>query len=124
MDKNRVILVLVVLFAVVYYAARIGIFYAGTTGDIEFEEEQSATIEAFVNYSFLVIGVAGLLALPGLYLGKPWGQWGTLAVSVYTIVFDVWAFLIVQSSAAAGVIPAGILMVYTLLRMKGHFDPR
>ena len=124
MDKNGVILVIVVLFAVVYYAARIGIFYAGTTGDIEFEEEQSATVEAFVNYSFLVIGVVGLLTLPGLYLGKPWGQWGTLAVSVYTIVFDVWAFLMVQSSAAAGVIPAGILTAYVLLRMKGYLDPR
>ena len=123
MDKKKAALVLVVLFATVYYAARIGIFYAGATGDIEFEEEQSATVEAFVNYSFLAIGVAGLLTLPGLYFGRPWGQWGTLAVSMYTIAFDVWALLLVQSSAAAGVIPAGILTVYVLLRMKGYLDP-
>jgi hypothetical protein len=123
MDPKRAVLVLVVIFAVIYYAARIGIFYAGTTGAMEFEEEQSAAVEGFVSYSFLAIGVAGLLTLPGLYLGKPWGIFGTLAVSVYTIAFDGWAFLWVQSSAAAGIAPACVLIACALLRKKGALAP-
>jgi hypothetical protein len=118
MQAKRVILVLMILFATVYYAARIGIFYLGATGEMAFEEEQSDLVEGVVVYSFLGIGVAGLLALPGVYLRKSWGLWGTVAVSAYTIAFDLWALALVQSSAAAGVIPAAVLLVYVVVTRK------
>lgn len=124
MDIKKASLVAVVAFAALYYIGRIGIFYAGTTGSMEFEEPQSAAVEAFVVYSFLGIGVFGILTLPGLYLLKPWGFFGTIAVSAYTIAFDVWAFLAIQSSAAAGIVPAGAIVAYVLLRRKDFLGQR
>lgn len=114
------LLVLVLLFAAVYYAARVAIFYAGVSGDMSFEEEQSALVEDFVLYSFLAIGVLGLLLLPGLYLQRAWGLWGTLAVSAYTVVFDLWAYIEVQASAGAGVIPAAVIAGYLVLTRRDY----
>lgn len=118
MERKKVILLLVVLFAALYYVVRVAIFYAGVSGDMAFEEGQSALVEAFVLYSFLAIGVAGLALLPGLYLGRAWGFWGTAAVSVYTIAFDLWALVAVQSSAGAGVVPAGVVLGYLVLTRR------
>jgi len=120
MELKRVFKVLIVLFAAVYYAARVGIFYVGTTGEMQFEEVQSQLVENMVTFSFLAIGVTGLITLPGVYLLKPWGFWGTIAISAYTIAFDIWAYAFVQSSAAAGIIPAAILLVYMLLMRKDY----
>ncbi|MEW5747605.1 MAG: hypothetical protein AB1793_02285 [Candidatus Thermoplasmatota archaeon] len=115
MERKRVFLVLVVLFAALYYAVRVAIFYMSTTGDMQFEEEQSALVEAFVSYSFLAIGVAGLALLPGVYLLRPWGFWGTVAVGAYTVAFDAWALAAVQPSAAAGMVPAAVITAFLLL---------
>ncbi|HEX7391414.1 MAG TPA: hypothetical protein VF374_00485 [Thermoplasmata archaeon] len=119
-DKKRVRAALVVLFASIYYIARIALSYADMTGSMEFETEQSELVEAIVIFSFLAIGVLGLLTLSGVYLAKPWGYWGTMAVSAYTIVFDIWAFLAVQSSAIAGVIPPAVLTGYLLVARRSH----
>jgi hypothetical protein len=81
---------------------------------MEFEEAQSALVEDVVSYSFLAIGAVGLMLLPGVYLLKPWGFWGTIAVSVFTMFFDIWAFAAVQASAGAGVFPAGAMIGYLL----------
>ncbi len=124
MDKKRVILILVLLFAAVYYIGRLGIFYVGVTGDMAFEEPQSQLVENVVSASFLVIGVVGLLMLPGVYLSKTWGFWGMIAVSAYTMVFDIWAGLFVQSSAAAGIIPAAVIVSYLLVTRKDYVRPR
>jgi hypothetical protein len=115
MERKRALMMVFLLFAAVYYVARIAIFYAGVTGNMEFEEDQSALVEGVVSYSFLAIGVTGLLLLPGIYLLRYWGFWGTIAVSIYTIAFDLWAFFAVQSSAAAGVIPAAALAGYLII---------
>jgi hypothetical protein len=115
MERKKALLLLVVLFAAFYYAARVAIFYMSTTGSMQFEEEQSDLVEAVVAYSFLAIGVAGFVFLPGVYLRKPWGFWGTIAVGLYTIAFDVWALLAVQSSAGAGIVPAAVVTGYLLL---------
>jgi len=81
MELKRDIKVLIVLFVAVWYAARVGIFYVGTTGEMQFEEERSQLVDNIVTLSFLAIGVAGLITLPGVYLLKPWGLWGTIAIS-------------------------------------------
>lgn len=109
---------MIVAFAALYYVVRIAIFYAGVSGNMSFEEDQSDLVEGFVLYSFLAIGVAGLALLPGVYLHKPWGFWGTMLVSAYTIAFDLWAFVAVQSSAGAGVVPASIILGYLLVTRK------
>ena len=114
MQRRRALL-LIVLFAAIYYVVRVAIFYAGVWGNMAFEEEQSALVEDFVLYSFLAIGVVGLAFLPGVYLQKPWGFWGTVAVGAYTVAFDLWALVAVQASAGAGIIPAGVITGYLVL---------
>lgn len=123
MQGKKPLLVLVVAFAALYYAGRIGIFYLAITGEMAFEEEQSDVVENIVAASFLAIGAAGLLFLPGVWLEKPWGFWGTIAVSSYTIAFDVWALLFVQSSASAGIIPAAVILIFLLLT-RNDYSPR
>ena len=124
MERRKVLLLLVVLFAALYYVVRVAIFYMSATGSMEFEEPQSELVEAFVSYSFLAIGVAGLLLLPGVYLLRPWGFSGTVAVSVYTIAFDVWALVAVQSSAGAGIIPAAVITGWLLLTRRDYLACR
>jgi hypothetical protein len=118
MDKKKALRNLVLLFSALYYIGRIAIFGSGVQGNMEFEEEQSELIENVVLYSFLVIGVLGLVMLPGLYAEKKWGFYGTVGICLYTIAFDIWAATLVQPSAAAGIIPAAIIMVYLLVFRK------
>jgi hypothetical protein len=42
------------------------------------------------------------------------------AVSAYTIAFDVWGLAAIAPSAAAGIVPAAVLMVY-LIGLKKEF---
>jgi hypothetical protein len=88
------------------------------TGTNSFEHEVSPVAEAIVFYSFLGIGVIGFALLPGIALHKWWGLWGTVLLSAYTIAWDLWAAVWVQSSAAIGIFPAAIIMVYLLLYRK------
>jgi hypothetical protein len=113
---------IVVLLAAAYYMGRLAIFYAGVTGSIEFEEEQSDLVFDFVTYSFLAIGVVGLMALPGVYMTKPWGFWATRGVCAYTVAFDLWALALVQPSAAAGIIPAAVIAGYLVITRRDHLD--
>jgi len=115
MERKRALLLVFLAFSALYYFVRVAIFYAGITGGMEFEEEQTELVEDIVSYSFLAIGVLGLIMLPGLVLSKAWAFWGTLALSVYTIVWDAWAAIWVQSSAAAGIVPAAIIIGYLLI---------
>ena len=116
-------IVLVLVFAAIYYIARLGIFGMSLGGDIEFEEEQSELVQNVVTFSFLAIGGFGLVTLAGLWLHKTWGFWGTVALSVYTILFDLWALLFVQASAGAGIIPAAVLLGFVLLLRKDYLAP-
>jgi len=124
MERKRMLLVLVVLFAALYYVVRLAIFYTSVSGNMEFEEEQSAFVEDFVSYSFFAIGLIGILMLPGVYLLKHWGFWGTVAVSAYSIAFDFWAFLMVQSSAAMGIIPAAVILGYLQMTSQDFLGER
>ena len=120
MNRRALLTLLVMLFAAVYYVSRIAIGLMGLSGEMSFEEEQSDLVEGVVVASFLAIGVAGLLLLPGVHLRRPWGLWGTVAVGLYTIAFDAWALAAVQSSAGAGIVPAAFVTGYLLL-IRGEF---
>lgn len=119
---DKAIRTIVALFAAAYYAGRLAIFYAGVTGSMEFEEEQSDLVFNLVTYSFLAIGVVGLLALPGVYTMKPWGFWGTMGVCAYTVAFDLWALVLVQPSAAAGIIPAAVIAGYLVITRRDYLE--
>ncbi len=118
MKGKTIVFVLFLLFCVVYYIARLAVFAMalGSTNSLEHEISQLA--ENIVFGSFLAIGAIGLALLPGVALYRPWGFWGTVALSLYTVAWDIWAAVWVQSSAAIGIAPAVIIMGYLLLYRK------
>jgi hypothetical protein len=65
---------------------------------------------------FLLLGVFGLAATAGLMMRRPWGIYGTVIVSVATIVYDMWAAVAIQSSAVFGLVVPVICIVYLVAR--------
>ncbi len=118
MKGRRVVFVLFLLFCAVYYIARLAVFGVAIGGTNSLEHEVSPLAEAVVTYSFLAIGAIGLVFLPGIVFHKVWAFWGTIALSAYTVAWDIWAAIWVQSSAAIGIFPAAIIMGYLLLYRK------
>ena len=51
-----------------------------------------------VNSVNLLLGLVGLLFVPGLLTMTRWGFWGTVALSVSTIAFDGVSSLLARSS--------------------------
>ena len=124
MKGKNVAFVIFLLFCAVYYIARLAVFAMALGGTNSFEHEVSKLAGQIVLGSFLGIGVVGFALLPGVALHKPWGFWGTVVLSVYTVAWDVWAAVWVQSSAAIGIAPAAIIMVYLLLYRKDYLGPK
>jgi len=75
----------------------------------------SDEVMMFINIMFFVLGVLGLLTAFGLWTGERWGYNGTIALSLATIAFDVWAVLAVQSSAAFGIVFPAVFIAYLAL---------
>ncbi len=95
--------------------------YLGTTGGIKdflTAQVSSATLQ-FINVVFLLLGVAGLITAYGLWQKKKWGYWGTILVSVLTILFDVWGLTIQSTAALVFVFPA--LSISLLTRIRSQF---
>jgi len=65
--------------------------------------EMAQSTKQIILMIFLIIGVGGFVTALGLWWLKRWGYWGTLLLSVATIIFDVWGFTI-QFTAAIGII--------------------
>ena len=84
------------------------------------EVEIASSTQQMINILFLFIGVIGLITVFGLYQMKSWGYWGTILLSVLTIVFDIWG-LTIQSTAAIGLILPVIFTIY-LLRSRSQFE--
>jgi len=77
----------------------------------------------YVNYFSMALGIGGLIALPALLLLSRWGYWGTIIVSVATIVFDLWATFAVFWTALAGVFVPALLLLY-LVPKQSQFVAR
>ena len=77
----------------------------------------------YVNYFSMVLGIAGLIALPALLLLSRWGYWGTLVVSAATIIFDLWAIFAIFWTALAGVFVPALLLLY-LVPKQSQFVAR
>jgi uncharacterized membrane protein (DUF2068 family) len=69
----------------------------------------------FINGVFYILGAVGLITAFGLWRQKRWGYLGTLVLSAATTVFDVWAIVAVQSSAAMGIVLPALFIVYLLV---------
>lgn len=73
---------------------------------------------------FSILGVAGVATSFGLALGKTWGLYGTVAFSVLTIAFDVWAMVAVQFTAVFGLVLPAVFIVYLVLRKDRVLAPK
>ena len=80
-----------------------------------------------VNPINLVLGIAGLLVIFGLLMMTRWGFWGTITVSLVTVVFDGASAALVSPTAFAGLIlPLSFLVVLVPKRTQysGEGQPK
>jgi hypothetical protein len=106
-------IVVICLLAALQSLARIAIPLVISTGDgSALETPVSDEVMLFIDLMFYALGVIGLLTAFGMWTGKRWGFIGTLVLSAVTIMFDVWAALVVQSSAAMGLVLPVVFIVY------------
>jgi hypothetical protein len=73
---------------------------------------------------FFLIGLLGAITAVGLLLHRPWGFHGTIALSLATIAYDLWAVVEIQSSAALGIILPVIFILYLTVRKDVVLAPR
>lgn len=83
------------------------------------EEPVSDELMAFINAMFFALGGLGFLTAYGLWGGRYWGYVGTIAVSVLTIAFDIWAIATVQWSAALGLVLPIVFIAYLVKVREG-----
>ncbi len=113
---------LFLIFVLGYNLFRVALFALTQTGAVTPERPLDPLANSIVVYSELAIGLAGLIAMPGLLWSKAWGFWLTVAVNSYAIVFDGVAAVVVQLSAAGGVIPPLVILLGIFL-FRSRFLP-
>ena len=72
----------------------------------------SPDVQAMILGAFVLIGIAGIFTTYGLLIGARWGYVGTIALSVVTIAFDVWAIAGVQATALMGIVLPTLFIIY------------
>jgi hypothetical protein len=77
-----------------------------------------------VNAINLALGLAGLVGISGLLLMTGWGYWGTVAVSVLTVLFDGFSAATVSLTAFAGLVLPVLFLILLLPRRAGYFGRR
>ena len=110
---------LVAALSVLQSLFRLVFYYMGVTGAELLDVEVAGSAMRLINAMFLLIGVAGVISAFGIYRMKRWGYWGTILLSVATIIFDVWG-LTIQLTAAMGLVLPAAFIVYLYLR-RGLF---
>jgi len=76
----------------------------------------SPEVAMFIDVMFLFLGLSGVVLTYGLLTGKRWGYTGTIGISAFTIVFDVWAMIVVQPTAMLGLVLPVLFIVYLVVR--------
>lgn len=103
------------LLSAVQSLLRLVFFYLSVTGEELLEVEIASSARQMIDAMFLLIGVVGLVTAYGLYKMRGWGYWGTILLSLLTIVFDAWG-LTMQYTAAMGLVLPIFFVVYLLGR--------
>lgn len=106
-----------VVLSVLQSVFRLVFFYMGVTGAELLEVEITSSAMQLINMMFLLIGVAGMITVFGLYRMKRWGYWGTVLLSVVTIVFDIWG-LTIQFTAVMGVVLPVTFIMYLYFKRE------
>ena len=64
---------------------------------------------------FFLLGVFGIVTAIGLLAGRSWGVYGTIALSVVTIFYDIWAMAAIQCTAVMGMVLPAIFIIYLMI---------
>ncbi len=115
---------LFLVFVLGYNVFRVALFAMTETGAVTSDRPLDPLTLGIIVYSELAIGIAGLVAVPGLVWSRVWGFWLTVAVNVYAIVFDAAAAVAVQLSAAGGIIPPVAILVLLAVFRPRFFPSR
>ncbi len=115
---------LFLVFILGYNLFRVALFAMTQTGAVTLDHPLDAVANGIIVYSELAIGIAGIIAIPGLVGSKVWGFWLTLGVNMYAVVFDAAAAVAVQLSAAGGVVPPVMILVVLLVFRPRFFPAR
>jgi membrane protease YdiL (CAAX protease family) len=109
-------LIIVSLLAVIQSIARFAIPLSLSTMDGPvLDNPVSDEMMMFINGTFYMLGAFGFITAFGLWTQKRWGYLGILVLSALTIVFDIWAIVTVQSSAALGIVLPALFIIYLLV---------
>jgi len=116
-NRNSKIFLIIAILAIMQSVLRLVFFYLGTFGGSQLiTPPPPASLMQFINAFSLALGLAGLLAIPGLMFYKSWGYLGTILVCGVTLAFDLWAFSTVAQTAAAGLVVPIIALIYLVPR--------
>jgi len=114
--RSRAILAVGILL-ILQSALRLFFYYDAVYAGVQLLQPMppAATMN-LVNSVNLALGLVGLALVPGLLLMTRWGFWGTVALSVLTIVFDGVSSATVSFTAFAGLILPVIFLALLLPR--------
>lgn len=101
---------------------RVVFYYEAVYGGVSLLQPMPpASTMNIVNPIELALGIAGLVAVSGLLLMTGWGYWGTIVVSILTIVFDGVSSVAISYTALAGLVLPIIFLVALLRRRAEYF---
>lgn len=113
-------IVIVTILSVLQSIFRFVFFYLGMTGAALLEVEIASSTQQIIMIIFLLIGVSGLITAFGLYQMRNGGYWGTVLLSAFIIIFDIWGLTIQQTAAMGFILPVISLLI--LLRIRNKFQ--
>lgn len=109
-DSRPRIITVISLLSALQSVFRLYFFYLGVTGAELFDVEVATSTQQMINYTFLLIGIGGIITAFGLWQLKSWGYYGTILLSIGIIIFDAWG-LTIQKTAALGLILPVIFLI-------------
>ena len=112
-------LTVVCVLAILQGILRFAIAFSILTGNgPELENPVSEELSMAINFIFIMLGAMGIVTVIGLWNQKAWGFVGTIVLSVGTIIFDLLAGILIQSSAYMGMILPLVFIVYLYLNRQ------
>lgn len=105
-------------------------FGLGTTGVLgsDLEAQLTTLLEnpitdplLVLTVPFFLLGAFGIVTAIGLLAGRSWGVYGTIALSVVTIIYDAWAMAVIQCTAVMGmVLPAAFISYLAITNFRSQ----
>jgi hypothetical protein len=114
MKISRTVLI-IGIFLILQSCLRLFFYYEAVFAGVPLLQPMpSAATMNLINSINLILGLLGLIIVPGLYLMTGWGYWGIIALSAATIIFDGISSATVSFTALAGLILPILFLILLL----------